>query len=255
MNPEEFHNIARAERTFWWHRGMRKALFALLDPIAGQREIRRVLEAGCGTGYMSALLGERYGWRMTALDLGWEGLEYAKDHGLKRLVQGDLARLPFPAGAFDAALSLDVLVHFPRGQEDRPFSELVRVLRPGGLFVVRTSALSVLRSRHSEYVRERQRFTRGRLAQLAHRHGLRILRLTYANSFLLPAALLKFRVWEPLTRQPAASGLTPQPAWLDRLLYAPLALESRLLAAGLNFPLGQSLILIGEKSGSSNARE
>ena len=35
--------------------------------------------------------------------------------------------------------------------------------------------------------------------------------------------------------------------WLDNLLYMPLALEAEWLGAGLNFPLGQSLLLIAEK--------
>ncbi len=247
MNPEEFHNIARAEGTFWWHRGMRRILFALLDPVASSRPIREVLEAGCGTGYMSKLLGERYGWSMTPLDLGWIGLQYAKEHGARRLVQGDVSRLPFSESAFDALVSLDVIVHFPRGQESLAMTEFARVLRPGGLLVIRTSALDILRSRHSDFVMERQRFTRGRLKSLAERHGFRILRITYANSFLLPVALLKFRLWEPLTGQPPASGLTPLPAWLDSLLGAPLSFEARILSAGINFPLGQSLLLFAEK--------
>jgi hypothetical protein len=62
-------------------------------------------------------------------------------------------------------------------------------------------------------------------------------------------ALAKFRIWEPLTGQPPASGVAPLPRWLDRLLYAPLSAEAAWLGAGLNFPLGQSLILLGEKCG------
>jgi hypothetical protein len=35
--------------------------------------------------------------------------------------------------------------------------------------------------------------------------------------------------------------------WLDRLLFAPLAMEAAWLGKGKNFPTGQSLLLIGEK--------
>ena len=34
--------------------------------------------------------------------------------------------------------------------------------------------------------------------------GIRVLRCTYANSLLLPVALAKFRLWEPLMRQAPA---------------------------------------------------
>jgi SAM-dependent methyltransferase len=250
MNPAEFANIARAEAGFWWYRGMRAILFRLLDRAAAGRKLSRVLEAGCGTGYMARALAARYGWPLFPVDLGWEGLAYARAMGLPRLAQCDIAALPFPDGAFDAVISLDVLVHFRRGEEDRAMGELARALRPGGLLVLRVAALDVLRSRHSAFAGERQRFTRRRLVELAGAHGIRVLRATYANSLLLPVALARFRLWEPLAAKRPASGVVPLPAWLDRLLYAPLAAEAAWIGAGLNFPLGQSLILVGEKRGS-----
>lgn len=247
MNPAEFANIARAERDLWWYRGQRRILFRILDPFLTGRRIERVLEAGCGTGYFSGVLRDRYGWRMTPLDLGAEGLAYARQAGIERLTQADIAHLPYRAGSFDAVVSMDVLVHFPPGEEARPAAELARVLRPGGLLVLRVSALDLLRSRHSEFAQERQRFTAVRLRTLMEAQGIRVLRLTCANTLLLPVALFKFRVWEPLLRRPPASGVEPVPAWLDSLLHAPLALEASLTGAGIDLPLGQSLILIGEK--------
>ncbi|MFN3326245.1 MAG: class I SAM-dependent methyltransferase [Bryobacteraceae bacterium] len=248
MNPAEFANIAKAERQLWWYRGMREIVFRMLDPLVRGRRVRLALEAGCGTGYFSRVLAERYEWPLVPLDLGWQGLEYGKAMGLTRLVQADIAALPFEDSAFDAVLSMDVIVHFPLGEEDRAMRELARVLVRGGLFAIRVSALDVLRSRHSQFAEERQRFTRKRLEALVRRHGIRILRCTYANTLLLPVALAKFRIWEPLLRKPPASGVVPPPGWLDALLHLPLAAESKWIGAGGGFPLGQSLVLVGEKS-------
>jgi hypothetical protein len=94
---------------------------------------------------------------------------------------------------------------------------------------------------------ERQRFTRGRLAQAVQRQGFRLIRTTYANSLLMPVAFAKFRLWEPLSGAKPASGVKPVSTWLNSLLYAPLALEARWISAGAGFPLGQSLLLIAEK--------
>jgi SAM-dependent methyltransferase len=248
MNPAEFANIARCEADFWWFRGMRAILFALLDPVARHRRFGPVLEAGCGTGHFSKVLAERYGWTMFPLDLGWQGLEYAKGYGLSRMVQADVRSLPFADASFDALVSMDVIVHLPRGEEDQPMREFARVLRPGGLLALRVSALDILRSRHSQFAHERQRFTRGRVLDLAARHGFQAHRCTYANSLLMPVALAKFRLWEPLTRQPATSGVEPVAPWLDKLLGIPLTLESKWIGAGLSFPLGQSVVLIAENA-------
>ena len=247
MNPAEFAHIARAEEHLWWYRGQRKILYRLLDPLANARRYERVLEAGCGTGYQSKDLTERYGWRMTPLDLGWPGLEYAKGFGLLRLTQGDVGMLPFRDRAFEAVLSLDVIVHFHRGDDPRAFAEIARVLEPGGLCVIRVSALDVLRSRHSIHAHEHQRFTAGRLRRTMEAAGLRVTRLTYANSLLMPVALFKFRVWEPLTNAAPASGVDPVAPWLDGLLHVPLRLEAAMIGAGIDLPVGQSLIAIATR--------
>ncbi len=248
MNPAEFANIAAIEENFWWFRGMRRILFSQLDALAPRYAPRRVLEAGCGTGHLSRQIERRYGWQMHPIDLAMEGLVYGLGMGIPRLAQADIGALPFRDAAFDAVLSMDVLVHMPPGGEERPFGEFVRVLKPGGLLAVRVSALDILRSRHSKFAHERQRFTRPKLLALARRHGVEVLRCTYINSLLMPVALAKFRLYEPFVKGPPESGVQPVSPWLDNLLYLPLALEDKCLQAGWNFPLGQSLLLIGEKS-------
>jgi len=247
MNPAEFANIANCERDFWWYRGMGKILFRLLDRYLAGRRIGRALEAGCGTGYISWRLRKERQYPMVPMDLSLEGLGYAQAMGLDRAVQADVSSLPFASGVFDLVLSLDVIAHFQRGAEIDAAREMARVLAPGGLLVVRTSALDILRSRHSEFAHERQRFTRRRLRERFEAAGFRVLRCTYANSLLMPVALAKFRLWEPLLRGPASTGVAPVAPWLDRLLYAPLAIESAWIGAGANFPAGQSLLLVGEK--------
>jgi len=247
MNPAEFANIAESEQSFWWYRGMRRIMFSLLDPLARERQLDRVAEIGAGTGHFARELERRYRWRLFPLDLGWEGLAYARGYGVSRLVQADMCKLPYAAGVFDAVVSMDVIVHLPRGQEDQPMAEFARILRPDGLLILRVSALDILRSRHSQFAMERQRFSRRRLLALAVQHGLKPLGVTYANSLLLPIALAKFRIWEPLTRQAPSSGVTPVPAWLDRTLGAALVAESHWIRRGGSFPAGQSLILIATK--------
>lgn len=248
MNPAEFANIAGSEQDFWWYRGMREILFRVLDPYLAGRPVRRALEAGCGTGYLSRLMETERGWPITAMDLSAEGLKYARRLGVTRPAQGDLRSLPFPAGCFDLVLSIDVLAHLPRGEEGAAARELARVLAPGGLLAVRTAAFDFLRSRHSQFAHERQRFTRRRLVETFTAAGLRVLRCTYANSLLLPVAALKFRVWEPLLRRPPASGVDPVVGWLDGLLYSALAAEAAWLGRGGNLPAGQSLILIAQRT-------
>jgi SAM-dependent methyltransferase len=248
MNPAEFANIARCEKDFWWYRGMRAIFDRMVDPYLAGRRIGRALEAGCGTGYFSHLLQAEREWPMVPVDISPAGLHYARAMGLHRLAQADISALPFASNAFDLVLSMDVLPHLPRGAEEGAISEFGRVLAPGGLLILRVAALKLLRSRHSQFAHERQRFTRAQLTESVKRAGVRVLRCTYANALLLPVTFTKFRIVEPLLRKPAASGVEPVPAWLDRMLYRALAAEAAWIGAGRDFAAGQSLVLIGEKN-------
>ncbi|MCU1324724.1 MAG: Methyltransferase type 11 [Bryobacterales bacterium] len=247
MNPAEFSNIANAEDELWWYQGQREILTTLIDRQLASASIGKVLEAGCGTGHTARLLTDRYGWSITALDLSEVGLGHAASRGLSTLVQGDITRLPFRNGEFDLVISLDVIAHLEAGVESAAYREFARVLRPGGRMILRTAALRSLRSRHSEFIVERQRFTRAEVISGLQTAGFRIRFDSYVNAFLLPIAWFKFRVWEPLLSSPPASGVGRVAGWLNRLLRLPLALEARLIAAGHRFPIGQTVLVLAEQ--------
>jgi SAM-dependent methyltransferase len=144
-------------------------------------------------------------------------------------------------------VSLDVLVHFPRGGEAAALEEFWRVLKPGGKLILRVSALDALRSRHSIFAHERQRFTRQRITEAVGGAGFEVLDASYANSLLLPVAWFKFRVWEELTRQEPQSGVGVPNSLLNSLLYVPLAFEGYWLGRGGRFALGQSILVLATK--------
>jgi ubiquinone/menaquinone biosynthesis C-methylase UbiE len=247
MNPAELANIARNEQNHWWYRGMRSIIRATLARHMTGKAAARILEAGCGTGYNSYWLRNLYGWNIFPVDIESAALRYVRSMGVSNSAQTDIRHLPFRDASFDVVLSFDVLVHIPREDESKCIAEFFRVMTPGGVLVLRAAAFDMLRSRHSQFVQEKQRFTRARLIQAASQSGFRVLYSTYANSLLLPLAIAKFRIWEPLMRRPPASSIEPPPGWVNTLLYLPLALEAKWIGAGLSLPAGQSVILVGQK--------
>jgi ubiquinone/menaquinone biosynthesis C-methylase UbiE len=249
MNPAEFENIARAEDSFWWYRGMHEIALRLLWRTLPARP-NRILEAGCGTGNFALKLAKAFRCPIDVADLASEGLRYARTNGLRSMVQADIRALPVESERYDCVLSLDVLIHLERGTEHAAVAELARVTRPGGLVMIRVAALDALRSRHSEFTHERQRFTKSRLVRLARESGLEPVRCTYLNSLLLPVAMFRFRVWEPLMRAPVDSGVKPMAGWLDRALGWVLGLEQAWVGRGWNLPLGQTVVLMARKRGS-----
>jgi len=248
MNAEEIRNIRITEETFWWFRGMRAILWPWLDHILIRFHAPRVAELGCGTGGFAAHFTKRYKHPVVAMDLEPAGLRHARELGLDELVCGDIQAVPLASESIDLLLSLDVIVHLERGKEDAALQEFCRVLKPGGVLLIRVAALDELHSRHSEYTWERQRFTKQRLRNALERAGFSIERIGYFNSLLMPVAWFKFRVWEPLTDAKPTSSLAPLPGWLNGTLSFPLRIEAICSKAGWTFPLGQSLICSATKS-------
>jgi len=246
MNPAEFENIANAENSFWWYRGMHEIALRLLRRTLPATP-DRILEAGCGTGNFALKVAREFGCPVDVVDLAGEGLRYARANGLQRMVQADIRALPIESGQYGCVLSLDVLIHLERGTERAAVAELARVARPGGLVMIRVAALDALRSRHSAFTHERQRFTKRRLLRLARENGLEPVRCTYLNSLLLPVALFRFRVWEPLMKAPVDSGVKPVAGWLDAALGSVLGFEGAIVGRGWDLPVGQTVVMIARK--------
>src|SRR5258706_8727062 len=98
----------------------------------------RVLDAGCGTGYGSALLAETAA-EVIGLDRASEALDYARAHYPGRNLafkQGECCPLPFADGEFDWVIAFEVIEHLP--DADAFLREIRRVLRPQGRLAVST---------------------------------------------------------------------------------------------------------------------
>lgn len=111
----------------------------------------RVLDAGAGSGRSTLMvLLARPQARVTALDIF--GAEYGiGDNTPERLranaraggaesrldVQvGDMRAMPFAPATFDAAVSAFAIDHVSRADVERTFSEMARVIKPGGDFLL-----------------------------------------------------------------------------------------------------------------------
>lgn len=98
---------------------------------------RRLLEVGVGTGLLALPLVER-GFRVVGVDLSAPMIlrtrEKAGAGAPLGLAVADATRLPFRSGSFDAAFMRHVLHLVPSWES--ALAEVVRVVRPGGRFLV-----------------------------------------------------------------------------------------------------------------------
>jgi SAM-dependent methyltransferase len=234
------------EEAQWWFAGQRAIAAALLEPaLRGRaRETTLLLDAGCGTGF-NLLALSRLG-AATGIDVSPEALAFCRRRGV-RAVQATLSFLPFPDRTFDAVTSFDVIYHAWVEDDRAAVAEMARVVRPGGLVLVRVPALRALRGAHDVEVQSRHRYTRQELVCLLARCGLRVERATYCNSLLFPLLFARRTLDRLLRRQGSDVGLLPTP--LEWSFKKALLAEAALVRAGLSFPIGASVMALARKPG------
>jgi SAM-dependent methyltransferase len=234
------------QRHFWWT-GLRSFTRPLVaDALAG-RQTPRILDCGCGTGANLVMLSE-FG-RAAGFDLSWDGLEFARRYGQRRLAHASITRIPFGDGLFDLVTAFDVLYSLSEDDEAIAVREMFRVLRPGGTLIVNVAALRLLRGNHSVFGSEVRRSTRRRLRGVLSGAGFDVVRLTYSNASLFPLMLV-VRTGQRLmgipTPEEAGTDVVLPPAPINGLLTLLLRLEARALRV-LDMPIGSSLLCVARK--------
>lgn len=244
MNVEEYGRMYDAEETQWWYAGMRAISLALLAGAwpEGEAAARRILDAGCGTG--NNLVHFRRFGRTFGVDLSEEALRFCRSRGVT-VARGSVLSLPFADGAVDAVTSFDVLYHRWVTDDRAAVREIARVLRPGGLVLVRVPALAMLWGAHDEAVLSRHRYTRGEVRRLLEDEGFTVERVTYANFLLFPLIATR-RTLDRWTGRHGSdvSFLPPPMEWAFRSL---LGIEARLVRH-LSLPVGASVFALARKS-------
>ncbi|WNG34204.1 magnesium protoporphyrin IX methyltransferase [Archangium violaceum] len=98
----------------------------------GRGSVPRVLDAGCGTGLLGVALAQQ-GLHVTAVDLAprmvAEAERAASDAGVRERMAFQTGDLEHIEGHFDAVVSLDVLMHYPRPGFARLCTRLARLSR------------------------------------------------------------------------------------------------------------------------------
>ncbi|GAB4516762.1 MAG: class I SAM-dependent methyltransferase [Anaerolineae bacterium] len=241
MDPQCYRLLAEVEDVHWWHVGMRRIALRWLRRAVPSGA--RLLDVGCGTGRLLRDL-QREGVAVGVDVSPWAARLWA-ERGQPGVARARVQALPFPTGAFDAVVCLDVLYHAQVPDETSALAEIARVLRPGGVVLIRVPALPWLRSSRDVPFYTRRRYSPRDLQTLLSSVELRLERQSYANALLLPLAILQRRLGSHVTPCENLGDRVPIPVinWLARCA---LMIEERWLDRW-SFPIGLSLICLARR--------
>ncbi len=228
---------------------MRRVEIDLFDRFVAAEDQVRTLDLGCGAGvFLAELTALRPQVEPWGGDYARDALRLAMQTGHRRLAQLDARRLPFPDDSFDLLVSNDTLQHLGRHGAEEALQETARVLRPGGVLILRVAARRGLLWRRHRDTADYCQFKRRPLRHLLRHAGLEprfAARVNWLPSLLADLKGL-FRA-----RPVGDVGLEPrpdEPIWKERLLEVYWRWEWRLaFHFYVRAPLGHSIVAAARK--------
>jgi len=218
MNPQEYENLLRVEKTHWYYRGKREIAEYWLRR-EGQLHSGAILaDVGAGTGEF--VLQMRNHCRVLAVDDYSESVAILEDRlPAAEVRRGSCVQLPIESDSCDFVSALDVLEHI---EDDKAaITELWRIAKPGGIIVITVPALSCLWSDWDVSLRHYRRYDLPGLRTLGAEVPSQVLHLNYMNFFAFPAVWLIRR----LRRQKGAGSPDSRsedqipPSWINEILH------------------------------------
>jgi SAM-dependent methyltransferase len=130
------------------------------------------------------------GHDVTSVEYSQIGVLIQQNKGIP-VIQADARDLPFSGSSFDIVVCLDVLEHIV--EDALVASEIYRVLKPGGRFLISVPEDPKLWSSHDVAVNHVRRYSKTRLIEVIDTSGLRYQNIWSTLTYLRPAVILARR--------------------------------------------------------------
>jgi SAM-dependent methyltransferase len=179
----EIQHLDELESNHFWYQARKLQLSKWFAQYTFEAN---VLDLGSATGgntlHISSL-----GHQVTSVEYSDLGVLIQKKKGIP-VIQADARRLPFSEATFDVVVCLDVLEHIVEDQ--LVASEIFRVLKPGGRFLIAVPEDPKLWSAHDVAVNHVRRYSKTALLSLIKESGLSYNDVWSTLVYLRPAILL-----------------------------------------------------------------
>jgi SAM-dependent methyltransferase len=234
--PSHFESLAANEQAYFWHRLRVRWAERLIRRAFADPQSLAVVDVGCGTGGFISALHHRLKFRdVRGVDTSSHATTLAGRHGIE-VQQIDPADYHLPPGT-DLVLLMDVIEHVE--DDTALLARTLNDLGPNGRVIISVPAFPQLFSDWDRFLGHFRRYRKADMRRLVGRAGGDVETLSYAFSFLYPAAVMRRSV-------PASDDqceFPPVSAWLGGLLYGFGAFELA-VSRVIPIPFGTSLFAV-----------
>jgi SAM-dependent methyltransferase len=246
---EAYARLVELEAGNFWFRARNRILTGIFRRYLPGKARSRVLEIGCGTGFVLSALRAENRYELIGAEQHLAGLVFAQQRLPDvRFVQLNARALPY-RDEFDAVGAFDVLEHID--QDEEVMANVHAALRRDGVFVITVPQHTWLWSAADEVAQHKRRYSRGELLAKLRRAGFDV---QFCSSFVFTLLPLMFA--SRLRRKHAARQTGDLadtidelrlPKALDAILSATMRIDEWLIAAGVSLPVGGSLLVVARK--------
>lgn len=246
FNPDLFARYAAIEAGHFWFVSRNNILRDCLLRYAPSS--KNILEIGCGTGFVLANLHQTYPEaQLLGSDIYTEGLTFAQKRvSNAHLFQMDACHIPY-INEFDLIGCFDVLEHIE--DDERAIKQIYQACQPGGITVITVPQHRWLWSSTDDYAHHKRRYTRAELLSRVTAAGFKVEYVSSFVSLLLPLMLASRLMQRSADVDDQIDAGFKIGKLANKILGAVMKVERWLMAYGITFPLGGSLLLVAKKEG------
>jgi SAM-dependent methyltransferase len=179
--------VADVEQRHFWFAARNDVILSTIRRTAGSIEGTRMLDIGCGTGFVTAAL-ERAGIDAWGIDMHRVALTHARARVRGPLFSNDAATLPFFRD-FELASLFDVIEHLD--DDVGAIRQAATILRPNGSVVVTVPAGPHLWTKYDEVIGHKRRYDRQSLLNVLRNAGLETVYVGYFSCLPLLAQVVQ----------------------------------------------------------------
>lgn len=231
------------EESHFYYVSLHNLVCDLISRYSNNKFPIKILDAGCGTGALVKKL-ERFG-HVSGIDNNKTAVSLCKRRDLD-VSLGSITNLRFKNNVFDIVTCMDVLVCKEVKTDIKALNEIFRVLKPGGLIIIRVSANKWLKLKHDKHVHSTRRYTVAELESKIQQSNFRIMKVSYINAVLLPVVVIKSLFEYFFPSKEIASNISKVNPIVNFIVKALLNLENK-LSIYMRLPFGLGLIVVAQK--------
>jgi SAM-dependent methyltransferase len=242
MNDESQDRYFSVGPDYFIFEGKYRIVVDLVTSFLKEKKIRRLLDAGCGSGN---LLMKKHKYALAyGCDISLHALRYAHQKGEKRIFCADLVSLPIRSQSFDLVFAIDAIEHI---EEDiKAVAELYRIIARGGFLIATVPSFMCLWGNHDIFAGHYRRYRIYQFRQLIESTGFIVEKISYIEpEFFFPAYIIR-KVKSMIMLDQPKDDFFKVPRSLNYLMTKIIELEKYWLRY-FNFPFGVSILCCAKK--------